>query len=93
MEGLGLERVSFVGDTSALLALKNIGSEAVSISWYSVNDRPEQGKSTPVTIHPRELATFSISIIGQGYRFERGKMYGVRLRTNRDNEFVFTISP
>jgi hypothetical protein len=91
MEGLGLEQASFVGDHSAILALKNIGDETVEITWYSIDWRPSQGKSSPVSIRPGGIENFSINTIGQGYRFEKGKLYEVRVRTHRDNEFVFTI--
>jgi hypothetical protein len=92
MEAISLERADLVGDQGAILALKNIGTEITDISWYSVNGRPEQGRSSPVTIRPGEVENLSITIHGQGYKFENGQEYEVRVKTHKQNEFVFKIA-
>jgi hypothetical protein len=91
MEAISLERANLVGDEGAVLALKNIGTETTHISWYSVNGRPEQGRSSPVTIRPREVENLTITIHGQGYKFEKGKEYEFRVKTHKQNEFIFKI--
>lgn len=92
MEAISLERADLViGNEGAILALKNIGTEIIDISLYSVNGRPEQGRSTPVTIRPRRVENLTITIVGQGYKFETGQEYEVRVKTHKQNEFTFKV--
>jgi len=87
MEQLSLISSSVLADReSILLGLRNDGDQPAYVTWVSIDGRPKQERP-PTLVRPGEAENLGISIVGQGYKLQKGKRYEFRIGTTRKEYF------